>query len=250
METEQKPICIPFPKVRKPLQIRLPFGGSLSSIVDISKGPPTDCTLIHGLMLQLSPAIASMECFLKVLKVMIALTKLDPLKPQSIADIITAAVDAAKCFGAIVINIPFTIIDILKLIIAYLKCIIEAVRSILAFQVGFNLGDAEDNPIVSLSFNCAQNNAAASTAQLREALELIQPLLDVLKTLLGIAGAALPGPAQKATNVIPEIVDTLKSVLAGGGASVGVPGTMGIIQTLDDLDNTLAQLQDSLEALG
>ncbi|MEH2048242.1 hypothetical protein [Nostoc sp.] len=249
MATEQETICVPFPKPRS-MSIRLPFGGKLNSVTDISKGPPTDCTLVHGLMLQLSPALASVECFLKVLKVVLALKDIDITKPASITAIITAATDAAKCFAAVVINIPFMIIDILKLLIAYLKCIIEAVRSILAFQVGINLGDAEDNPAISLSLNCAQDNAAASTAQLREALELITPLLELLKTLLSIAGAALPGPAQNATNAIPEVVDTLKLALAGGGVSVGVPGTQDTIQTLDDLKNTLEQLQDSLEALG
>jgi hypothetical protein len=240
MATEQAPICVPFPKPRS-LKIRLPFGGSLDSVVDISKGPPTDCTLIHGLMLQLSPALAGMECFLKVLKFIKTLQ-------SNPADIPGAIAEVASCF-VVFDNILKMIIDILKLIIAYLKCIIEAVRSILAFQVGINLGDAEDNPAISLSFDCAQNNAAASTAQLREALEAIQPLLEVLKTLLSIAGTVLPGPAQKATDVIPVIVNTLKPILEGGGATVGVAGTQDTIQTLDDLKNTLEQLQDSLDAL-
>lgn len=249
MATEQKVICVPVPKPRS-MKIRLPFGGQLNSVVDISKGPPTDCTLVHGLMLQLSPALAGMECFLKVLKVVLALKDIDITKPPTIAAIVTAAKDAAKCFGAVVINIPFMIIDILKLLIAYLKCIIEAVRSILAFQVGINLGDAEGNPAISLSLDCAQDNAAASIAQLREALELIAPLLDVLKTLLSIAGVALLGPVQDATNVIPDVVDTLKLVLSGGGVSTSVPGTQDTIQTLDDLKNTLEQLEESLDALG
>jgi hypothetical protein len=247
MATEQETICVPFPKPRS-LKIQMPFGGSLNSVVDISKGLPTDCTLVHGLMLQLSPALASMECFLKVLKFIKAIDDLKNDIPPDPAKIVQAAAGVASCF-VVFDNIPKMIIDILKLIIAYLKCIIEAVRSILAFQVGINLGDAEDNPAISLSLDCAQNNAAASTAQLREALEAIQPLLNILKTLLSIAGTALPGPAQKATDVIPTVVDALKSALAGGGATVGIPETQDTIQTLDDLKNTLEQLQDSLDPL-
>jgi hypothetical protein len=51
--------CVPFPKA-KPLEIALPFGGALSSITDVSQGPPTDCALVHSLMLQLAPMLASM----------------------------------------------------------------------------------------------------------------------------------------------------------------------------------------------
>ncbi|MBW4518168.1 MAG: hypothetical protein KME16_00350 [Scytolyngbya sp. HA4215-MV1] len=247
MATEQGPICVPFPKPRS-LKIQTPFG-DLNSVVDISKGPPTDCTLIHGLMLQLSPALVSMECFLRLLKFVSVIKDLASTPPlDAVPKIIGAASDLGECILSIG-KIPKMIIDILKLIIAYLKCIIEAVRSILAFQAGINLGDAEDNPAVSLSFDCAQNNAAASTAQLREALEAIQPLLDVFKSLLSVAGTTLPGPAQDATKIIPDIVDTLKLVLSGGGATVGVPGTQDTIQTLDDLKNTLEQLQDSLDPL-
>jgi hypothetical protein len=134
-------------------------------------------------------------------------------------------------------------------IIAYLKCILEAVRSILAFQVGINLGDAEGNPAVSISLDCAQNNAAASTAQLMETLKAIEPLLKILDSVKPLATLPVPGPAQDAINVIPNVVEALKTILAGDSATVGVPETQNTIQTLDDLKNTLEQLQDSLDAL-
>ena len=246
MATEQETICVPFPKPRSSLKIRLPFG-DLDSVVDISKGPPTDCTLIHGLMLQLSPALVSMECFLNLLNLVQVLSNLPP-DPKELEK---AVKKMTECF-AVFVKIPFMIVDILKLIIAYLKCIIEAVRSILAFQVGINLGDAENNPAISSSFDCAQNNAAASTAQLSEALKAIQPLLSILKTLMGLAkgGDAILGPAQKVMDVIPEILSTLEPILAGGGTTVGVPGTQDTIQTLDNLKTDLEKLEDSLDALG
>ena len=140
---------------------------------------------------------------------MVALKSLDPTDPPSITNIVTAATEAAACFTDVIVNLPKMVIDVLKLLIAYLKCIIEAVRSLLAFQVSLNLGDAEDNPALRLSFDCAQNNAAASTAQLQEALKTIQPLLEILKTLLSIAGGTLPSPAQKAADIIPTVVDAL-----------------------------------------
>ena len=57
--------CIKLPSGGS-FSISLPFGGQLTSVIDLSKGPPTDCTLIHGLMLQLGPALAGMQCILKL----------------------------------------------------------------------------------------------------------------------------------------------------------------------------------------
>ena len=244
MEDNQTPICIPLPKP-KPLKIRLPFG-DLNSVVDISKGPPTDCTLIHGLMLQLSPALVGMECFLNLLNFVQILSQIKG--PQDLVKIADATAKVAGCF-VVFGKIPLMIVDILKLIIAYLKCIIESIRSILAFQVGINLGDAEGNPAVSLSLNCAQNNAAASTAQLRQALGAIQPLLKLLEPIKALATVPLPDPAQKALNIIPEVVAILDPILAGGGATVGVPGTQDVIQTLDEVDSTLNELEEALDAI-
>ena len=245
MATEQAPICIPFPELKK-FKISLPFG-DLKPVSDISKGPPTDCTLIHGLMLQLSPALVSMQCLLNILNFLKVIAEIKG--PGDLTKIAKAAKGLKDCFD-VFLKIPLMIIDILKLIIAYLKCIIEAVRSILAFQVGINLGDAEGNPAVSISLDCAQNNAAASTAQLVEALKAIKPLLGILDSVKPLATLPVPGPAQDAINLIPNVVETLNKILTGGGATVGVPGTQDTIQTLDDLKNTLEQLEDSLDALG
>src|ERR1051325_3444868 len=60
-----KAIKLPLPK---PLKVQLPTGSSISAIGDISKGIPTDCSMTFSLMLQIAPLLASMECLLKVLK--------------------------------------------------------------------------------------------------------------------------------------------------------------------------------------
>src|SRR5262249_8330750 len=149
--------CIELPNP-KPLKISLPFGGDLKSVIDISKGPPSDCTLIHGLMLQLAPALASMECFLKVLKVVQAMSN---ISVTSLPDIAKAVGEMLACFNVFA-KIPCMIVDVLKVIIAYLKCIIEGVESIFKFQIGINFGAAAGNPVLLASLNCAQNNANAS----------------------------------------------------------------------------------------
>ena len=87
--------CIELPNP-KPLKISLPFGGDLKSVMDISKGPPSDCTLIHGLMLQLVPALSGMECFLKVLKVVQAMTNINI---DTLPEIAKAVGDMLECFN-------------------------------------------------------------------------------------------------------------------------------------------------------
>src|SRR4051812_24764303 len=94
--------CIELPNP-KPLKISLPFGTDLKSVIDISKGPPSDCTLIHGLMLQLTPALAGLECVLKVLAVIGALAKVK--QPLDILDVAKKAAELGACLN-FAIKIP------------------------------------------------------------------------------------------------------------------------------------------------
>src|SRR6266516_1354357 len=237
--------CIKLPNP-KPLKISLPLGGELKSVMDISKGPPSDCTLIHGLMLQLAPTLAGLECFLKLVKLISALKN---ISPTTFGDIISAATDFLSTCLPVPIKFACTILDVVKLIIAYLKCVIQAVESILNFQVGINLGATDGNPILKASLNCAQNNADASTAQIKEALAAVQSLLTLIEPVLEVAEPALPGPVKDALKAIPDILAALGPILEGGGAAVGVPGTQDIVRTLDDLKSTLEQLEQTLDAI-
>ena len=54
----------------EPLKIELPMGGSLKAFTDISKGIPTDCSMVFNLMVQLAPMLASIECLVRVLKLL------------------------------------------------------------------------------------------------------------------------------------------------------------------------------------
>jgi hypothetical protein len=245
MSTADSIPCIQLPNP-KPLKISLPFGADLKSVVDLSKGPPSDCTLIHGLMLQLAPALAGLECILNMLAVFSALANMK--QPGDIMDVVKKAKKMADCF-LFPAKILCMILDILKLIIAYLKCIIEAVESLLKFQVGIDFNAANGNPVLLASLNCAQNNATASMAQIKQALELIQPLLTVVKPIADLAASPLPGPVQDTLKIIPEVVATLKSVLDGGGAAAGVPGTKDAVKTLDEIRNTLTNIQQVLDSV-
>jgi hypothetical protein len=252
METEQTIICLPFDDPKK-LSIRLPFGGKLEAISDLSKGVPKDCTLVHGLMLQLAPTLAGMQCFIKILKLIQTVQNL--LKNFNAAtfikDVTPAIGEVANCcFGAL-LGIPTMIIDILKLIIAYLKCIIEAVSSILNFQLGINASDEEDNPNFTLAFNCAQGNVQASTQQLKDALEVIEPLISLLQDLMEGAQdpSGLIDPAKEAIATISAVIPILRSFLESGGATAGLPDIEEIKKILDSLKEQQKKLEDVQETL-
>lgn len=248
-ETQEIP-CIPFPRPKKPLEINLPFGSKLQAITDMSQGPPTDCALVHGLMLQLAPTLAGMTCFFRMLSVIKALKDLS-LNPDSVKNVATKAAELAECFN-VFIKIPKMIVDILRLIIAYLQCIIGALTSLLNFRMGIDLQSAEGNPVLKASFDCALNNADASFDQIKQALEVIQPLLDMISNLMGMAAAGLPDPAGKALKIIPDVLSAIGPIVENGGASVGVPGSenfQNILQTLNDLKSTLEQVDEALQSL-
>jgi hypothetical protein len=243
--------CIELPNP-KPLKIKMPFGMELKSVMDISKGPPSDCTLIHGLLLQLAPALAGMECILKMLNVFAVLATVQG--PQDLPAVASAALALKDCV-LFAVNLPCMIVDILKLIIAYLKCIIEAILSLLKFQVGINFSEADGNPVLLASLNCAQNNGKASMAQLKEALAIIEPLLKLLQPILALAvKPPIPGPIGDAINdtlkTIPDALKSISTVLDSGGAAVGVPGAQGPVQTLEDVKSKLQQIEQLLDALG
>lgn len=239
--------CIELPNP-KSMKIRLPLGGTLSSVFDISKGPPADCTLIHGLMLQLAPALAGIECFLKLLNVITALQKINLTDPKTITEIINAAAKFTDTCLPQPLHFACTILDIVKLIIAYLKCIIEAVESVLKFQVGIDFNAANGNPVFKASLDCSRNNSDASMAQIKEALEGIKAILSLIDPVLKVAEPVLVGPVKDALKIIPETLTTLEQIL-GGSVAVGVPGTKDALKTLDEIRNTLTNIQQVLDAV-
>jgi hypothetical protein len=215
--------CVSLPKVPvKMPKIELPFGVELQAIMDISKGPPTDCTLVHSLMLQLAPVLAGMTCFFKVLKVMVALKD---ISVDSLPKIAQAAADLADCF-LVFDKIPKLIGDILRILIMFLKCFIQAVESIINFQVGIDLNAADGNPALLFSLQCAQDNAQTSLAQLMAALEAIQPLLDMMQPLMQMGGLSLK---------LPSMAD--------------VTGAKDLTEMLHKIEATLEEMQQLLDSL-
>src|SRR4051812_4264210 len=120
------PLCMdPTPKK---LSIPLPFGGELKALLDMSKGPPNDCAIVHSLMLQITPMLASMECVLRILKVIKALKEaLGPPPFMNTDDLLAAIEELAECFVMLTpAGLGKLIAAILRIIVAYLNCFIEA----------------------------------------------------------------------------------------------------------------------------
>ena len=237
-DSNTKP-CIPLPNP-EPLKITLPFG-ELKSLVDTSKGPPTDCTLVHSLMLQLTPTLAGMTCFLKAMNVLKVLINIDISNPASIdpVSIIIELVKAVKKMeGCINVfgTLPKMLKDILLLLVAYLKCIIQAIESIVNFQADIDLTASEGNPVVLASLTCAQQNAQNALNQQVKAMEVINPLLEAIKPIAELAGVSLNLPdLSKLSNKSLSVKDAA--------------GLEELAKTLEELNIALEQLQQTAEAL-
>lgn len=205
-------------KPSEELKISLPFGGELRSLTNIADGPPTDCALVHSLMLQVTPMLASMACLLKMLKVISALKATAESGFLKAGELITAIDDMAGCLGIVLGPIPICTMvkDILKMIIAYLNCLIDAVESVLNFQVGIDLNAAQGNPVLLSSLECAQNNAQTALQGVMGATTGLQPLFELINMALSIVGQdPIAIPALSASTPSPgELLgeDPLKPV--------------------------------------
>ena len=181
--------CVEVPKPA-PLSIKLPFGGELKSMIDPSLGPPTDCTLAHSLMLQLTPTLAGFACVFKVLGVIGAMSDFvsNPLNVPNANKLLDKISEMKGCIDIVLGPIPIAcmVCDILRMILAYINCMIEAVQSLLDFQIGIDLNAANGNPVLLDSLICAQNNANASMESLNQGMQGIQPLIQLVNMCLSI----------------------------------------------------------------
>ncbi len=177
-------------KVAEPLTVSLPFGGKLQSMINAADGPPNDCTVAHSLIIQVMPMMASMTCLLNVLKVISALKDAVSSVPPDFAGLISAIDDMLDCLGIVLGPIPICsmVKDILKLIIAYLNCLIDALQSILDFQVGIDLNSAQGNPVLLFQLECAQKNADATMNGMMSSMQGLAPLFELINTALSIVG--------------------------------------------------------------
>jgi hypothetical protein len=215
-----------------PLKVQLPSGGSLQAFADISKGIPTDCALTFSLMMQIAPMLASMECLLKILKLLKPLIDVvgslgpppDPIKlPKAIQQFAKAAIDLAPC---LLIPTPANIIpflrDLLCLILKVLKCFLGQMKSILKIMSGLSLqltvAQQQGNNELAGVILCAQTNAQTQAGQVMNSLGPVGVLLDLAGALFGIAGIApIKLPAMGSASDLQALnaaVQSVQSVVA------------------------------------
>lgn len=220
--------CIQVPKA-EPLSVSLPFGGQLSTIVHPGMGPPSDCDVVHSLMLQITPLMASMTCLLAVLNVVNALKNAATATPPIVGGIteITDAIDKmTDCLGIVLGPLPLCkmVKDVLKLIIAYLNCLIDSIDSILNFQIGIDLNAAHGDPVLLAHLECAQENAQRTMEGMMNSMQGLEPIFELINMVLSIAdqdpieppdlSAETPSLADLADGVDPlEPIRTIVEVL-------------------------------------
>jgi hypothetical protein len=222
-------ICVEIPKISVPT-VSLPMGIELQAIADLSKGPPTDCALLQNLMLQLMPTLAGLTCIFKILGVIAALEKFmqNPVNPSSATGVLTAIGDMGECITSI---LPGTALfemikSILLLVIGYLKCFVEAIKSVLDFQVGIDLNGAAGNPALMQSLQCASDNAATTMQQMMMALAPIQPLFKMLEPVIKLSNLPIK---------LPSIAD--------------ITGAKDVAEAVDKLDAMLTEMQQIVASI-
>jgi hypothetical protein len=214
-------LALPMPK---PLKVTLPSGAEMKALVDMSKGIPNDCSMSFNLMLQMAPVLAAMECpmkILKLLKPMVDIVKNLPTPPVSaVQEFADAAIDLAPCF-AMIAQIPVFVKDLLALVRAILNCLLGQIRTVRDLMKGLSLrmGEAEGNPDLLATLQCAQDNAQASMQALTQGIDPIAGVLTLVSTVASIAGMSLdislstPSADPSDLAAIDALIDTLQGVV-------------------------------------
>jgi hypothetical protein len=176
--------------------------------------------------------MASIECLMKVLKFIGAIIdaingfkESGPLSiPESIDKLLEAAKDVAGCVAQVAVPplgiIPF-VKDLLLMIARILRCIVEALKSIVGIMGGLELQMAtarqNGNDELLAQLACAKENAEIAAAGQMQALEPIQILLDLAKpffTLGNIPVIELPAfGSETDIDSLSTLLETLETVL-------------------------------------
>jgi hypothetical protein len=211
------------------ITIQLPGGGTLSSFSDISKGIPTDCAMTFSLLLQLAPFLASIDCLVKVLNFI--QTAVDVIKsitspfsiPSAIPKIVQAAAPVVECALSFTPAglIPF-IKDLLCLIIKFLNCFLDQMRSLLLIMTQIesqlNAATSAGNTDLITTLQCAQGNAQTQAAHFTAALQPLAVILKLAGTLMQIVGIqpiSLPAiGGQTDLSSLQEVVKDIQQLVA------------------------------------
>ncbi|SMF03006.1 hypothetical protein SAMN06265365_10654 [Tistlia consotensis] len=241
----EEPRCadLRLPKASFP-ELRLPTGGTIKGIADVTKGIPSDCSMNVSLALQVAPIMASMECLLKVLKFLGVLIKtFQNLStgnvagiPGGLGDIAKAGADVAECIGMVASPaIPFGqfIKDLLLMIAKMLKCMLQSLTSIVELLDGLELEIASaaqnGNDALAAQLECAKENAMLAADGAMQSIDPIATILALAEPFLGLLPGAptiqLPQLASDASlDSLKQTLTTLEQVVqAIEGAAEAIP---------------------------
>ena len=219
--------CPKVPKIPKIPDINILGMANLKGFLDFSMGTPKDCTLSINLMLQLAPLLASMTCLLKMLAVLQAMKDGLTSDPPDFLAPLPKLGELVECFAAISWpTIAITIKAVLELVINFLSCFIDQLKSLLTFQASIDLSSAEGNPVLRASLECARENAQNSIDNLMLSLEPIKPLFDMSKSLAGVVGMELE---------LPDVTELSKA--------------SGKVEVIGDIEKVTGKLKKTIESL-
>lgn len=244
--TPPKCLDLRLPKPGK-TELKLPTGGTIKPIPDITKGIPTDCGMNFNLALQIAPIMASMECLLKVLDFLGVVVKVitkcaDPkvLPPEKLTTVLGALPEAAEKGAALmpcinmVIAPPLNIIPFIKSLLLMmarmLRCTAQALRSAIEVLDGialdFGSAQQDGNDALMQQLECAQENAQLAMEGAMVSLDPVMILMDIAGPFLELAGVSLE---------IPQIASdgSLESM------KTALEGIETFAQTLEDIASAL-----------
>ncbi|NHZ89632.1 hypothetical protein F2P45_11495 [Massilia sp. CCM 8733] len=230
------PVCLDLslPKPKK-LTVTLPSGAAFSSLSNLGQNIPNDCSLTFSLMMQVMPMMASMECVLKILKLLKPLSEAvtsPPPTPKLVADIGKAVADLAPCFLMLTPAgmIPF-VRDVLCLILKVLSCLVAQLKNMgkVLGGLAITLKDARarGDDDLAATVECAQQNTITSMGHLMQGLGPVEAIMDLAAPFMSIAGVA--------EIKLPAI-----------GSAEDVEGMNKVVAQLDEVMNTIQKIVDGL----
>lgn len=222
-------IALPKPK---PLEVHLPTGGTLKAFTDVSRGVPTDCQLNVNMLVQIAPLLAALDCPMKILKTIKGL--LDILTGLPNVTKIPAFIDQVNedlgpCFLALTPAgmLPF-VKDLLRLVRSVLNCLLGQLRTLHDLMDGLALrfGEAEGNPDLRATIQCAQDNAAAQSQALMSSIDPIAGMIALIQPFAQIAGLNLElsleaSPSAEGADALEPLIATLQAAVDALTAIVG-----------------------------
>jgi hypothetical protein len=244
--TPPKCLDLNLPKPGK-TELKLPTGGTIKPIPDITKGIPTDCGMNFNLALQMAPIMASMECLLKILAFLGVVVKLitkiaDPkvLPPDKAIEVVKALPELAEkgndmmpCILMVTappLNmIPF-IKSLLLMIARMLRCTAQALRSAIEIMDGLTLdlksAQEDGNDALAQQLECAKENAQLAMEGTMVSLEPVMILIEIAGPFLGIAGVSVEMPQIASDGTLDGMKSALETIET-------------VAQTLEDIANPL-----------